>query len=887
MENVRVKTEAEVPASVRETVSRAQRHIWSRQHPDGYWWGELESNPTMEAEYLMLTYFLDVVDEARWRKLVNFILSKQRSDGSWGQYLDSPGNLSTSVECYFALKLAGVSADAPNMVRARNFILSKGGVPRVRIFTKIWLSMFGQWEWKGTPAMPPELMFVPNWSPFNLYEFASWARATIVPLLIVLTGRPVKPIPESAKIDELFPEPRDRTDYSLPRPGSLLSWRGFFHLTDKLGRWYERSPIKPGRGLAISKAVEWILARQEADGCWGGIQPPWVYSLIALKHLGYSMDHPVMKKGLEAFERYAIEEEDTLRVQACISPVWDTALVAIALLDSGVAPDDPRIQQAGRWLVKNQILNGGDWQVKNKKALPGGWAFEFDNDNYPDLDDVSEVIMALSAIRQRGDDERRRTQSIKLGADWLLSMQSSNGGWAAFDKDNTKAYIAKIPFADFGEALDPPSADVTAHVVEMMGKLGLDRDLPAVKRAYKYIRDEQEPDGAWFGRWGVNYIYGTGAVLPALAAIGEDMSQEYVTKAIDWVVDHQNDDGGWGESCGSYVDPTLRGVGPSTASQTAWALLALLAGLGRDALHHRAVIRGVQYLMDTQQEDGSWDEPYFTGTGFPGYGVGERLARLPGPGEEGYQGLDMPVGFMINYHMYRNLWPLLALGRYLDLAGGRVPGDRSLDVAAPHNNGSNGGRGKAMEDRSIRETDTDTLAKSRNGGSNGAGDATAGPALGRSDVGRLGQGLVVKDYCLKMRATRHTEFMDITEQVRDCVADSGVTHGFVVVFSKHTTAAVKLNENEPLLVEDMEGLLERLSPRHAEYRHNDFSVRTVNMNPDEAPNGHAHCQHLFLGTSETIPIVDGAMRFGTYQSIFFIELDHPRPREVVVQVLGR
>ena len=669
MANVKDEIEASRLAYVQETVGRAQRYVRSQQYPDGYWWGELESNPTMEAEYLMLTHFLDVADTDRWRKLANFLLSRQRDDGSWGQYYESPGDLSTSVECYFALKLAGVSSDSPGLVKAKEFILSRGGVPRVRVFTKIWLSMFGQWEWKGTPAMPPEIMFLPTWFPFNLYEFSSWARATIVPMLIILTGKPVRPVPESASIDELFPASRDGTDYSLPRPDSLTGWRGFFYVADKLLRLYERLPVKPGRGLATRRAVGWILSHQEADGCWGGIQPPWVYSLIALNHLGYAMDHPVMKKGFAAFERYAIEEGDTWRVQACISPVWDTALVSIALLDSGIAPDDPAMKQAGRWLVKEQIVTAGDWQVKNKKALPGGWAFEFDNDIYPDLDDVSEVIMALNQVHQEGDDERRRTQAIKLGTDWLLSMQSSNGGWAAFDKDNTKGYITKIPFADFGEALDPPSVDVTAHVVEMMGKLGLDRDLPSVKRAYSYIREEQEPDGAWFGRWGVNYIYGTGAVLPALEAIGEDMSQEYVTKAVDWVVDHQNNDGGWGESCGSYVDPTLRGKGPSTASQTAWALMALLAGLGKDAPAHRAVSEGVRYLANTQQEDGSWDEPYFTGTGFPGYGIGERLKSLPGPGEEGYQGLDMPAGFMINYHTYRNLWPLTALGRYLTLAG--------------------------------------------------------------------------------------------------------------------------------------------------------------------------------------------------------------------------
>ena len=675
MAKVKSDIEVDLRHAVEETVGRAQGYLLSQQDPEGYWWAELESNPTMEAEYLMLTHFLDVADQDRWRKLSNYILSRQREDGSWGQYFGSPGDLSTSVECYFALKLAGTSAESPEMVRAREFILSKGGVPQVRIFTKIWLSMFGQWEWKGTPAMPVEMMFLPSWFPFNLYEFSSWARATIVPMLIILTEKPVRPIPDSARIDELFPAPRNRTDYSLPRPDSLLGWRGFFYVADKVLRLYERWPVKPGRGIAMRRAVRWILAHQEADGSWAGIQPPWVYSLIALRHMGYPMDHPVMKKGIHGFEGFAIEEGDTWRVQACISPVWDTCLVTIALLDSGVAPDDPVIQRAARWLVKEQILTGGDWQVKNKKALPGGWAFEFANDIYPDLDDVSEVIMALHGARQEGDDERRRTQAIKLGSDWLLSMQSANGGWAAFDKDNTKRYITKIPFSDFGEALDPPSVDVTAHVVEMMGKLGYDRDLPAVQRAYRYIREEQEPDGAWFGRWGVNYIYGTGAVLPALRAIGEDMTQEYVTRALDWVVDHQNPDGGWGESCGSYVDPSLRGRGTSTASQTAWALLALLAGLGNEASAHPAAMEGVRYLSTTQQEDGSWDEPCFTGTGFPGYGVGQRLKELPGPGEEGYQGLDMPAGFMINYHMYRNLWPLTALGRYLTLAGDRTRGD--------------------------------------------------------------------------------------------------------------------------------------------------------------------------------------------------------------------
>ena len=661
MAEVQSKVAEELISAVESTIHRSQEHLLSIQYPDGYWWGELESNPTMEAEYLLLTFFLETVNEDRWRKLANYILSKRREDGSWGQYYAAPGDVSTSVECYFALKLAGVSTDTDEMRKAREFILSKGGVPSVRIFTKIWLSLFGQWKWEGTPTMPPELMFLPSWCPFNIYDFSSWARATIVPMLIILTERPERPVPQWAEIDELYPMPREKTDYSLPGRKGLVGWHRFFHVADQLLRLYQRSPVKPGRKRAIRKAVDWIVSHQEADGSWGGIQPPWVYSLIALKQVGYPLDHPVIKKGLEGFEGFAIEEGDTWRVQACISPVWDTCLVLIGLMDSGMPPDHPAIQKGTRWMLKKQILRGGDWQVKNKKAAPGGWAFEFENDTYPDLDDVAEVVMALDGARLEEEEEDWKAEAIQRGVRWLLSMQSQNGGWGAFDKDNNKGYLAKIPFSDFGEILDPPSVDVTAHVVEMMGKLGYRKDFPALRRAYRYITAEQEPDGPWFGRWGVNYIYGAGAVLPALEAIGEDMGQPYIRSAVDWVIAHQNQDGGWGESCASYVDYSFRGKGPSTPSQTAWALLSLLAA-GEE--ENPATLRGIRYLVDTQLEGGSWDEPYFTGTGFPGYGVGQRLKHLPRPGERGYQGLDMPAGFMINYHMYRNLWPLTALGRY-------------------------------------------------------------------------------------------------------------------------------------------------------------------------------------------------------------------------------
>jgi squalene-hopene/tetraprenyl-beta-curcumene cyclase len=424
----------------------------------------------------------------------------------------------------------------------------------------------------------------------------------------------------------------------------MLSWRGFFHDLDGLLRRYERVAFQPLRRAAIRAAERWIVARQEADGSWGGIQPPWVYSLIALKLVGYPLDHPVMKVGLEGFDSFAIEDEETFNPQACMSPGWDTALAMIGLLDSGLSPDHPALVKAGRWLLREQVLTGGDWQVKVKGVPPGGWAFEFENDYYPDTDDTAEVMMALH--RTRLPDESRKAKALQRGLRWLLAMQSKNGGWGSFDKDNTQRLVTCIPFCDFGEVIDYPTEDVTAHIVECLGWLGYRGDFPPLRRALAYLRRQQERDGCWWGRWGVNYIYGTGAVLPALWAIGEDMSQPSVQAAVRWLIDHQNPDGGWGEGIESYIDPALRGQGLSTASQTAWALLALLASLpstdspaspaGRRA--EEAVRRGISYLVQTQEEDGQWEEPYFTATGFP-------------------------RDFMIKYHLYRNYWPLMALGR--------------------------------------------------------------------------------------------------------------------------------------------------------------------------------------------------------------------------------
>jgi len=621
-------------AVVDRAVCAATDHLLSLQHDEGYWWGELESNVTITAEHLLLTHILGVADKREWEKIANYILSQQRGDGTWANWYEGPADLSTTIEAYLALKLSGIDPEDPRMRKARGFILKNGGVEQARVFTKIWLAILGEWDWRGTPMIPPEIVFLPRWFPINIYDFACWARGTIVPMSIIQALKPVHPLPEYARIDELYVNGKDNADLRVPAAKGS-AWSKVFRGLDTLLRIYDRFSVKPLRKTAIRKAERWIVARQEADGSWGGIQPPWVYSLIALKALGYPIDHPVVEKGISGFygeKGFAIEEDDTFRLQSCLSPVWDTGLAMIALQDAGLPADHPALVKAGKWLLNEQIFVGGDWQVKCN-GRPGGWAFEFDNDVYPDTDDSSVVMMALL----RTDLPKRAKEfAISRGLEWLLAMQSSNGGWGAFDRNNTKAFLREIPFADFGEMIDPPSVDVTAHILELLGRLGYKKGFPPVDRALDYIRWEQDEDGAWYGRWGVNLTYGIGYVLPALAAVGEDMRVPYVRRAVEWLISHQNADGGWGERIEGYYDPAWRGRGPSTASQTAWAILALIAA---GEIDRPATVRGISYLIETQKEDGGWDEPYFTGAGFP-------------------------TDFMINYHLYRDIFPVMALGRY-------------------------------------------------------------------------------------------------------------------------------------------------------------------------------------------------------------------------------
>lgn len=625
-----------------KAIERTRDFFFREQLPDGYWWAELESNVTITSEYIMLFHFLGMVDKVRERKMARNILSKQSEDGSWAIWQGGEGEISATVEAYFALKLAGYSADSPEMQKARDFILSKGGILKTRVFTKIFLALFGEFSWLGVPSMPVELMLLPNWAYFNLYEFSSWARATIIPLSVVMLEKPVRKIPPSARVQELYVRPPRPTDYTFTKEDGLLTLKNFFIGADHLLKIYESSPIRPYKKKALAVAEQWILEHQEASGDWGGIQPAMLNAILALNCLGYANDHPVIVKGLEALANFCIEDEESLVLQSCISPVWDTALALVAMQEAGVPADHPALTKAAQWLLDLEVRRKGDWQIKAPELEPGGWAFEFINDWYPDVDDSGFVMLAIKDIKVR--DKKHKEQAIQRGIAWCLGMQSKNGGWAAFDKDNTKHVLNKIPFADLEALIDPPTADLTGRMLELMGNFNYPQSHPAAVRALEFIKQEQEPEGPWFGRWGVNYFYGTWSVLCGLQAIGEDMTQPYIKKAVNWLKSKQNLDGGWGEVCESYIDRSLMGCGASTASQTAWVLLALFAA---GEAGSNAAARGVEYLLATQKQDGTWDEDAFTGTGFPKY-------------------------FMIKYHIYRNCFPLTALGRYRRLTAGNA-----------------------------------------------------------------------------------------------------------------------------------------------------------------------------------------------------------------------
>ena len=611
-------------AAVAKTLDRAVERLLSLQNDAGWWKGELETNVTMDAEDLLLRQFLGIRTEEQTRLSAQWIRSQQRDDGTWGTFFGAPADHSATIEAYTALRLAGDPADAEHMRRAREFVLDQGGIERARVFTKIWLSLFGLWSWEHVPAMPPELIYLPPWAPLNLYDFACWARQTVAALTIVWAYRPVREIPIG--LDELRVGGPPQTRFPLTDPVA----KAFVRL-DRVLHAYERRPVGLLRRRALRKVERWILQHQEPDGCWGGIQPPWVYSIMALTLRGYPLDHPVVKRAVEGLDGFTIVDEKGRRLEACQSPVWDTCLALIALSDAGLPADHPALVRAAEWLVAEEITIHGDWAVRKPDLAPGGWAFEFQNHWYPDIDDTAEVVMALRRAAQTPELDA----AARRGAAWTLGMKSANGAWAAFDADNTRALVARLPFCDFGEVTDPPSVDVTAHVVEMLAREGM-AGHPDVRQGVAYLLREQEADGSWFGRWGANYVYGTGAAVPALVEAGIPRAHGSIRRAVAWLERVQNEDGGWGEDLRSYADRSWSGRGESTASQTAWALLALHAA-GEQSESAR---RGLDWLVRTQLPDGGWDEPWFTGTGFPG-------------------------DFYINYHLYRLVWPVSALGRYV------------------------------------------------------------------------------------------------------------------------------------------------------------------------------------------------------------------------------
>ena len=605
-------------------LERALEFLLSQQQPNGCWKGELETNVTMDAEDMLLREFLGIREPETTARCAEWIRSQQREDGTWSNFYAGPPDLSTTIESYVALRLAGDTPEDPHMRVAAEYVRRSGGLQQARVFTHIWMALFGAWPWTQVPALPPEMIFLPKWFPLNVYDFACWARQTVVALSAVLALRPVRPLP--FRLTELD----GPDDWEPPKSASLLG-RGLIAF-DHVLQAYERHPVRPLRRAALSRVSRWIADRQEADGGWGGIQPPWVYSLIALHLLGYPIDHPVMERGLAGMQSFTIEEGQR-RVEACQSPVWDTCLSLIALHDAGVPGNDEAVLRGADWLLDQQIMERGDWAVRRPDLEPGGWAFEFANANYPDIDDTAEVVIALNTVNH--PDPTRVEQAIDRGVRWLAGMRSSDQGWGAFDVDNCRTVIRDLPFCDFGEVIDPPSADVTAHIVEMLGLLGRKAD-PLTQGGVRWLLENQEAGGSWFGRWGVNHVYGTGAAVPALVAAGVPRTHTAIRRAVKWLEQCQNPDGGWGEDCRSYDDPAWIGRGESTPSQTAWALLALDAAGVRDS---PSAQQGLDWLIRTQREDGGWDELHHTGTGFPS-------------------------DFYIKYHLYRLIFPVMALGRF-------------------------------------------------------------------------------------------------------------------------------------------------------------------------------------------------------------------------------
>jgi squalene-hopene/tetraprenyl-beta-curcumene cyclase len=624
-------------------IAGAQDWLLEQQALDGHWCAELEGDTILESEYLFYLHFVDKLDPVIVRKVANYVRSKALPEGGWSIYPDGPMELSASVKGYLALKMAGDSVKAPHMVKTRDAILAAGGMTRCNTFTKIALAMIGLYPWGGCPAIPPELILLPKWFSFSIYNMSSWSRAMLVPLSIIRSCEPIKPLPREWQLDELWVGGREKADIRLPRDQRTCTWHNFFLLVDHLLKFVHRHhPMPFVRRFALLKAERWVIEHGRTPGGLGAIFPAMANYVMSLHVLGYSNESYLVVHGIRELEKLEIEEGDTLRLQPCFSPVWDTAISVNALHESGLSADHAALQGATRWLLDKEVRRPGDWRVKHSESHRytepnkpvGAWFFEYDNEFYPDVDDTAMVLMALNRVSTEFD--REKFAAIRRGTRWVLGMQGKDGGWASFDKDNDKWLFTQVPFADHNAMIDSSTSDITARVLECLGHFGFTMEDECVQKAIRFLKRDQCADGSWFGRWGTNYIYGTWQVLRGLRLIGEDMRLPYVRRAVAWLKTSQNADGGWGESLRSYDDTQFKGIGKSTASQTAWAIMGLISA---DEVNSPEIARGITYLLNQQELDGGWDEELFTGTGFP---------RV----------------FYLRYHYYRHYFPLMALGMY-------------------------------------------------------------------------------------------------------------------------------------------------------------------------------------------------------------------------------
>jgi len=630
-------------AGISDAIARAQQNLLGQQRPDGHWCGELLVDSTLCSDFVLFMHWLGEIDFSLQDRCARHILKRQLPDGGWNIYFGGPSEINASVKGYFALKLAGYSPDLPFMRKARENILRLGGIPRMNTFSKLYLALLGQFPWKYLPTIPVEMIVLPRWAPFHIYKMSSWSRAMLIPLAIINHFKPTRSLPGNKQLHELYPLGTEQSDLRLPRSERFWTWRNFFLRLNDVLKILHPLRLRPMRKRALEEAERWMLERigQGSDGL-AAVYPAMLNCLIALRVLGYSKDHPAYKKAAQDFARLFVEDPEDFRIQPCLSPVWDTAITLIALAESGLPADDPSLRRAAKWLLDKEVRIRGDWALNNSYPEASGWAFEYNNVYYPDVDDTAMVLMALRLVRP--EENWGLEGAFRRALDWELSFQCRDGGWAAFDKNVTTPWLEDMPFADHNAILDPTCSDLTARTLELLGYIAFNPKTRCVRDAIHYLIETQEADGSWYGRWGVNYIYGTWQVLRGLRAIGYDMTQDWILRGRDWLESCQNDDGGWGETCATYENPATKGIGRSTPSQTAWAIMGICACGDFD---RPSIQRGLRFLLSSQRPDGSWEEPEITGTGFPGV-------------------------FYLKYDMYRQNFPLLALATYVNYRNGFI-----------------------------------------------------------------------------------------------------------------------------------------------------------------------------------------------------------------------